>query len=154
MPISTDTSREDPLVGFNFGFEVPNLQITSYFTEVSGIGSENEVSEMKAVNDKGVEIVLKVPGRLKWGDITLKRGITTEMDIWKWRKMIEDGKVQDARQNGSVIMYDQEGIEKVRWNFENGWPSKVTGPAVKSDDNAFGIEEMTIVHEYITREEK
>jgi phage tail-like protein len=49
-------------------------------------------------------------------------------------------------------MFDQAGIEVARWNFENAWPSKVTGPAVKSDGNDFGIEEMTIAHEYIIRE--
>lgn len=151
MPVLTDTAREDPLVSFNFMFELPELNVESYFTEVSGIGSENEIAEQKVVNNKGIEAVLKVPGRLKWGDITLKRGITSNMDLWQWRKMVEDGNVNGARQNGSIVMFDQAGSEVARWNFENAWPSKVTGPSVKSDGNDFGIEEMTIVHEYIIR---
>lgn len=151
MPVLTDTAREDPLVSFNFMFELPELNVESYFTEVSGIGSENEIAEQKVVNNKGIEAVLKVPGRLKWGDITLKRGITSNMDLWTWRKMVEDGNVNGARQNGSIVMFDQAGSEVARWNFENAWPSKVTGPSVKSDGNDFGIEEMTIVHEYIIR---
>jgi len=150
VPTTIDTAREDPLVSFNFGVEVQG-QITGFFTEVSGLGSESEIQEQKVVNEKGIQVVLKIPGRLKWGDITLKRGITSSMDLWDWRKMVEDGKVKDARKNGSIVMYDQEGTEKARWEFQNAWPSKVSGPTPKSDSNDIGVEEVTLVHEYIVR---
>ena len=104
------------------------------------------------MNDNAVEVVVKQPGRLKWQDIVLKRGITSDMEIWEWRKMVEEGDVDGARTNGSIVMYDQSLTEVARWNFENGWPLKVTGPSIKSDDNSIGIEELTIVHEYIVRE--
>jgi phage tail-like protein len=124
--------------------------IQGYFTEVSGLGSENEVIEHKIVKD-GKEIVRKIPGRLKWGDITLKRGITASMDIWTWRKSVEDGNVSSARKNGSIFMLDQEGAPVAHWKFEHGWPSKVSGPSIKSDANEIGVEELVIVHEYIVR---
>lgn len=141
--------REDPLVSFNFALEVQGV-INGYFTEVSGLGSEHEVVEHKVMAE-GREMVMKIPGRLKWGDITLKRGITSNMDVWDWRKDIEDGNVDSARHNGSVIMYDQHDNEVARWNFENAWPSKVSGPSPKSDSNEIGLEEMTLVCEYIER---
>lgn len=150
MPTSIDSGREDPLVAFHFALEVQGT-VSGYFTEVSGIGSENEVQEMKVVNEKGIQVVLKVPGRLKWGDITLKRGITSDMQLWEWRKMVEDGDVKSARKNGSIVMFNQALEEKARWEFQNAWPSKITGPAPKSDSNDLGVEEITIVHEYIAR---
>lgn len=143
-------SDGDPLVAFNFAIEIQGV-LTGFFTEVSGLGSETEIIEHKIVGEKGLEIVRKIPGRLKWGDITCKRGITKNMDMWNWRKQVEDGHVDQARRDGSVIMYDQEGSEVARWNFERGWPSKISGPSVKSDGNEVGIEELTIVHEYIRR---
>lgn len=73
MPSSVDTGREDPIVGFYFALDIQGV-VKGYFTEVSGIGSETEVAEQKVVNEKGIQVVLKVPGRLKWGDVTLKRG--------------------------------------------------------------------------------
>jgi phage tail-like protein len=103
------------------------------------------------VNEKGIEVILRIPGRLKWGDIVLKRGITSSMDLWNWRKDVEDGKVKSARKNGSIVMFDRELKEAARWNFINAWPSKISGPAPKSDGNEIGVEELTIVHEYITR---
>ena len=32
------------------------------------------------------------------------------------------------------------------------WPSKLTGPTFKADDNGIGVEEVTIVHEGMYRE--
>ena len=142
--------NSDPLVGFNFRLEVEG-KLTGYFTEVTGIGSENEIAEQKVVDKKGHELVQKVPGRLKWGDVTLKRGITDDMEIWNWRKLVEEGKMKDARTNASVIMMDRDYSDIARWDFLNAWPSKVTGPSIKADSNEFGIEEVTIVHEGMVR---
>jgi phage tail-like protein len=145
-----DTAAEDPLVAFNFALEVQGT-VTGYFTEVSGLGSETETTEHLVVGSSGQQVVKKVPGRLKWDDMTFKRGITSNMDIWTWRKQVEEGDVLGARKNGSVIMYDQTGTEVARWNFENAWPSKVSGPQPKSDDSAIGVEELVVVHEYTVR---
>jgi phage tail-like protein len=140
----------NPLVSFHFAIEVQGV-IKGYFTECSGLGSEHEVIEHKVVTNKGQEVVMKIPGRLKWENIVLKRGITNNMDIWDWRKQVEDGKVDSARHDGSVVMYDQQLTEIARWNFERGWPTKVTGPQPKADSNEIGVEELTITHEYIRR---
>jgi|JFJP01.1.fsa_nt_gi phage tail-like protein len=140
----------DPLVAFNFGLEIMGV-VEGFFTEVAGLGSETEVVEHKVMGPKGQQVVKKVPGRLKWDNITLKRGITANLDIWKWRKQVEQGDVQGARKNGSIMMYDQEGKEVARWNFEGAWPAKVSGPQPKADSNDIGIEELTIVHAFIER---
>jgi phage tail-like protein len=150
MPSAIDTDREDPGVSYLFALDVQGV-IKGYFTECSGIGSETEIAEQKVVNDKGIQVVLKVPGRLKWGDITLKRGLTSKMDLWDWRKQIEDGVVKGARKNGSIIMFNQELKPMAKWDFKNAWPSKISGPTPKSDGNDISLEEITIVHEYITR---
>jgi phage tail-like protein len=142
--------REDPLVGFHFAVDIQGV-VTGYFTECSGLGSEHEVVEHKVVTETGQEVVLKLPGRLKWDNITLKRGITSNLDIWDWRKQVEDGGVAGARRDGSIVMYDQELKPVARWDFERAWPLKVSGPSPKADSNEIGIEELTIAHEYITR---
>jgi phage tail-like protein len=151
MPYANDAAdREDPLLGFNFQLDISG-KISGYFTEVSGIGSENEVVEQKVVNASGVEVILKIPGRLKWTEITFKRGITSNTDLWKWRQDVVDGNVKKARTNGSIVMLNRELKEAARWNIVNAWPSKLTGPAPKSDSNEIGIEELVIQHEGIVR---
>ena len=141
--------REDPLVGFHFAVDIMGV-VKGYFTECSGLGSEHEVIEHKVV-ENGKEMVIKVPGRLKWENIVLKRGITSSMDIWDWRKQVEDGDVDGSRKNGSIIMFNSKLDPVAQWDFKGAWPVKVTGPQPKSDSNEIGIEELTIAHEYIRR---
>jgi len=100
---------------------------------------------------KARKLCKKIPGRLKYQDVTLKRGVTADMQIWDWRAVVEKGDMKGSRTNCSVIMFDRNYEEVARWNFENAWPSKVTGPSVKSDSNEIGVEEITIVHEGLWR---
>ena len=142
--------ESDPLTGFTFRLEIEG-KLSGYFTEVTGLGSEHEVIEHKVVSDKGHEEVHKIPGRLKWGDITLKRGITDKMDVWEWRQKVVDGKLKDARTHCSIIMMDRNYEDVARWDFNNAWPSKVTGPSLKADSNELGVEELVLAHEGIFR---
>ncbi|MFQ5409137.1 MAG: phage tail protein [Anaerolineales bacterium] len=140
----------DPLISFKFSLDMGD-NVTGFFTECSGIGSETEVTDHLVVDENGVDVVMKLPGRLKYTDITLKRGITDTMDIWDWRQKVEEGKIDDARTNCSIIMYDREGTPAAQWDLINAWPSKVTGPEFKSDSNDYGVEEVVLVHEGMRR---
>jgi phage tail-like protein len=143
--------REDPLVAFKFGLEIEG-KLSGFFTTVGGIGSESEVVEHKIVNpDTGETIIQKIPGRLTWTEVSLKRGVTSTIDVWAWRQEVVDGKVDDARTNCSIVAFNQANEEIARWNFDMAWPSKVTGPDMDSGGTDYMVEEMTIVHEGMTR---
>ena len=143
---------KDPLVSAWFGVEFQG-QVVGAFRECTGLGSENEVVEYKASGPKGEQVIKKVPGRLKWNNITLKRGITDAMDMWKWRKLVEEGKLDDARKNGTITMYNQKGDPVAKWNFTAAWPSKLTGPGANAGANEPAIEELEITHEGYHREQ-
>jgi phage tail-like protein len=74
--------------------------------------------------------------------ITLKRGITDSNELWQWRKTVIEGAPQ--RKNGSIILRDQTGVEKIRWNFLNAWPSKWTGPSLDAATSGVAIETLEI----------
>jgi phage tail-like protein len=137
---------KDPLVSAWYGVEFQG-QVQGAFRECTGLGSHNEVVDYKASGPKGEYVMKKVPGRMTWNPITLKRGITDAMDMWKWRQVVEEGKVDDARKNGSIVMFNQQGQEVARWDFVAAWPSKITGPTANANANEIAIEEMEIVHE-------
>jgi phage tail-like protein len=138
--------EQDPLVSSWFGVEFQG-QVVGAFRECTGLGSENEVVEYKASGQKGEYVIKKVPGRLKWDNITLKRGITDAMDMWQWRKLVEQGKISDARKNGTITMYNQQGDAIAKWNFTNAWPSKLSGPSANAGNNEVAIEELELTHE-------
>ena len=136
----------DPLVTSWFGIEFQG-QVKCAFRECTGLGSENEVVEYKASGEKGDFVVQKVPGRMKWNNVTLKRGITTDMDLWKWRALVERGEIDKARTHGTITMFNQEGKSIAKWDFVRAWPSKLTGPTANATNNEVGIEELEITHE-------
>ncbi len=138
--------QKDPLVSAWFGLEFQGV-VTGAFRECTGLGSENEVVEYKASAAKGEMVIKKVPGRLKWNNITLKRGITDTMDMWKWRKLVEQGDMTAARKNGTVTMFNQKNEPIAKWDFVNAWPSKLTGPSANAANNEVAIEELEITHE-------
>jgi len=146
--------REDPLVGFHYGLSI-NGQIVGYFTEVNNLGSENEIGEQKVINDKGQQQVMKMPGRLKFHDVTLKRGITTDMYMFKWRQIVEKGDMRGARRQATIVMYDQSMKEIAFWNLNNAWPSKLiynpVDASAMSSSIATGIESIVITSELIER---
>jgi len=143
--------REDPLVAFKFGLEIEG-KLTGYFTQVGGIGSETEVIAQKIVNSEtGETLIRQIPGRLTWTPITMKRGLTSSVDIWKWREEVVSGKIEKARTNCSIIAYSQDQKEIARWNLENAWPSKVVGPEMDSGSTNYMIEDVTLQHEGVKR---
>ena len=137
---------KDSLISSFFYLEVTG-KLVGAFREVTNLGSENAVVEQKERGADGKYVLKKLPGTLKWNDITLKQGMTDSMDMWKWRKMVEEGKVTEARANGSITMMDTTGKPVAKWNLLNCWPSKLMGPAGKADGNEIAVQELTLTHE-------
>ncbi|HEU4322068.1 MAG TPA: phage tail protein [Roseiflexaceae bacterium] len=143
-------SRTDPLTGYHFFLEIDGIT-QAQFRECSGLSTESAVIEYKEANKDGVTVIKKVPGVLKWDNITLKRGITDIMELWAWRTQVEQGKVDEARKNGSIVLYNQANTEVARWNFEAGWPTKISGPSLNAGSDDIAVEEITIAHEGLKR---
>ncbi len=141
-------ARKDPFKDYSFLVEIDGIAQAA-FSEVSGLSGAAEVIEYREGGD--VTSTRKFPGRIEYPNVTLKRGITKAMDFWNWRKMVEDGDIAGARKNGSIKMFDQSLQLVAQWDFLNAWPSKVSGPQVQADSNAYGVEEITLVHEGIKR---
>ena len=143
-------SGRDPLTGFHFYLEIDGIS-QAQFRECSGLDSESNIIEYKEAGKNGQTVIKKVPGEIKWSNIVMKRGVTSVLELWDWRKKVEDGKVDEARKNGSIVLFNQDNMEVARWNFEAGWPSKVTGPQLNANNNDIAIEEVTICHEGLHR---
>jgi phage tail-like protein len=137
---------EDALAGYAFQVEIDGVTIAQ-FKEVSGLSTEIQIIEHKENKPGSIPVLKKLPGWVKHADITLKRGKTTEKSWWDWIKQVQEGKIDAARRNGSVVLYDYERGEKARWNFTNAWPSKVSLGHLQAGSGEVAVEECTIVTE-------
>src|SRR5262249_15306532 len=143
MPIGTDS-----IAGYSFSIEIDSVTVAQ-FREVTGLTAEVTTIEHRENNPKGLPLMKKLPGTRKYGDITLKRGRTDSNDLWEWMKTVHDGKIDDARKNGSIVLYDYQGEEKSRFNFVNAWPSKVSLGSMQAGGSDVLVEECTLTHEGI-----
>ena len=150
MPTGIPKLPSDALASYHFSIEIDGVAVAQ-FQEVSGIASEVDVIELKENTKDGKAIIHKLPGNPKPPTITLKRAKSASKDLWDWHEKIFQGKVSDARKNGSVVLYDYEHAEVGRYNFVNAWPSKVTMSSLKAGSNEVLMEEVTIVCEELHR---
>ena len=141
------TPRPNPYSNFNFIVEADGIGPLGAFSEVTGLDSENTPIEYREGADPNH--VRKIPGLNTYTAITLKRGITDSDELWKWRETVINGKTE--RRNGSIVLLDETGAEKIRWNFSNAWPSKWTGPALNATSTAVAVETLEITHEEVKR---
>jgi phage tail-like protein len=139
-------TRNDPYGGYNFIVEIDGIT-QGGFQEVSGLDSTTDSVDYREGTDPNY--MRKLPGLNKFSPITLKRGITDSDELWKWRATVTSGKTQ--RKNGSIVLLDERGQEKLRWNFFNAWPSKWTGPSLNASSTAVAVESLEITHESIEK---
>jgi phage tail-like protein len=135
-------ARDDPYAQFNFLVEIDDVTVAG-FTEVSGLNAESDSFEYRLGSEPAT--MRKIPGLLKYSNITLKRGYTQNQELWKWRKTTIDGNTE--RKTGSIILLDEAHQEVLRWNFREGWLVKYDGPALNSKTNDAAIETIEIIHE-------
>jgi phage tail-like protein len=139
-------NRTDPYRVYKYKVEIDGIT-RGGFREASGLDSSQDPIEYREGTDP--LHAKKLPGLNKSSNISLKWGITDDAQLWEWRKKSIDGKVE--RKNGSIVLYNDAGEEKIRWNFMEGWPTKWTGPSFNATGNEVAIETLEIAHEGLTK---
>jgi phage tail-like protein len=139
-------TRVDPYNNFRFILEIDSI-IQAGFSDCSGFGSNVEVIEYREGGDAAN--VRKLPGKVSYPDITLKWGVTDSRELYDWHLAAVNGQIQ--RKNGSIILQDDTGQEKVRWNFFSAWPSKYDGPDFSAKGNDVAIDTLTVSCERVER---
>ena len=135
----------DPYLGYNFFVEWDGI-IYAGFQECSGLDTTQNATEYREGTDPAT--VRKIPGLVSYSNISLKRGITNNDELWKWRKNIMDGTVD--RRNVSIVLLDQQGSEKIRWNLTHCWPTTWSAPDMNATSDDIAIESLEFVHEGVT----
>ena len=143
MPVG---DRNDPYRSYNFLVEIDGITRAG-FRECSGLDSTQDPIEYREGTDSLT--ARKLPGLVKYSYISLKWGVTDDAELWDWRLKTVNGKVE--RKNGSVVLLDDTGEEKARWNFVEGWPTKWTGPSFNATGGEVAIEALDIAHEGVTK---
>jgi phage tail-like protein len=161
--------RHDPLLGHNFQVSLMDGQgagtsgsgLTTFvlstvgiktaagFSEISGLEMSMDVEEYAAGGHNGA--MLKFPGRLKWANLVMKRGViakrdyTDRSDLWTWIQTFIDG--AGVRKDGLITLMDEAQRPQIVWGWRRGLPLKWTGATMNASQSQIAIEQIEISHE-------
>lgn len=145
----TNGSRTmDPPFTGQFVFQVDEVDIGA-FTEVSGLSVEVEVEEVAEGGQNG--FVHKLPGRMKWPNIVMKRGVADADSLFEWfLKTSGEGFAGEGdkltRTTGKVLMVDAAGRALRGWEFYGAYPVRWNGPTFAATSSDLAMEELEIAH--------
>lgn len=142
-------NRIDPYSAFRFRVEINGIQ-TASFSEATVPDSSTDAVDYREGIDPPYTRKLSL-GPVKYGSLSLKKGVTDSMELYNWRKLVEDKGANSARRNISLILLDAEGNNKVTWNIFQAWPSKYDTTGFNATGNEVMVETLEIALERIER---
>lgn len=133
-------TKRDVYSTYRFWVEIDGITEAA-FSECSGLQAETEVFEWP---EGGLNTyVHRLPGRTKYANILLKRGVATAA-IWDWYCTNMQGNI--TRRTLAIVLGGYAGATAVRWNIEDALPVKWTGPTLKADANETAVETIELAH--------
>jgi phage tail-like protein len=149
---------QDPFQVFNFEVTFASLDLdkdlegakerelcSAAFSEVTGLEA---TMEPKVIKEGGRNFgpVQRV-GQVTFATVILKRGLTSETDLWTWFNLVADGQYH-KRMNAYIRVHDPAGTRPVRvWKLHRALPIKFKSPDLNASGTNIGIEELHIAHE-------
>lgn len=141
-------ARNDPYRSFRYRIEIDGIQQAG-FNECTFGDTTTEPVEYREGTD--VPHPRKLSGQTKYGNITLKWGITDSMELYDWYRSVIDTGALDKRQNIAIILVDEAGDDKARWDLAEAWPTKYDPTDFNAANNDVAIETLEIVTESYRR---
>lgn len=131
-----------------FHFQVKWDSEVMSFQEVSGLQIEMEELKYRAGDSKSFA-VLKMPGMMKVGNVTMKKGVYKgDNKFWVWFNEIKMNTIK--RKPITISLLDETGAPTMVWTLQNAWPIKITSTDLKAEGNEVAIETIEIAHEGLT----
>ena len=131
---------------YRFRLEIDGLEAGG-FSEVSGFDANIDVIEYR--EGDMVQTPMKLPGLKKYGNITLKQGLTDSVILYEWVITGVDGPVD--RKTVTITALDEGGDPAASWQVINAWPMKYTAPDFNATSSEVAIEVLELAHEGMTR---
>jgi phage tail-like protein len=158
-------NAEYPYTSFNFlvavtidnpqTLNLTNRLCNSEFSECDGL---EMTMEPKTVREGGNNTqVIHLVGPVSYGNLTLKRGMTSNQDLWKWFNAAAANPAAGSVRRGvlagaEIIMRDAAGKDKVRYRLFDCLPIKLKAAPLNAKDGIVALEEMQIAYSHFTVE--
>lgn len=143
-----DAFTAERITTATFLFEVDGVEI-GRFMEARGLEVSIETEDVQEGGQNS--FVHKLPGRMTWPNITLKRGITRGDNLLAWlndssgERFAANGNMVE-RKTAAITLTGPGGARLRSWDFDGAFPVKWTGPSFASSTAEAAVEELEIAH--------
>ena len=141
-----------PFTAFNFAIEidVPGVATqvcNAAFSECDGLEMTMDIKTIREGGNNGKQI--RLTGPINYGQLTLKRGMTANFDLWDWfNRMLTEPAL---RAEATVVLKAAESAtERARFLLTRCVPIKLKAPALNAKDGVIAIEELQLSYESLT----
>ena len=138
-----------PPVSFHFKVEVIGLpgDNDTRFTEVGGLSVEVGTEEIAEGGEN--RFIQKYPGRLKYPELVLKRGLLVKSEVFTWiRECLEKDQIKPK--NVDVKLLNAEHEPLVTWHVVNAYPTKWAVSDLGATSNTVVVETLQLYYQYFT----
>jgi phage tail-like protein len=97
-----------------------------------------------------VNTAVKQPGLVKYGNVTLKWGVTTDRTLYTWVKEVEGGTI--TCKTVTISLLDDLQNELAKWTVLSAYPTKYTAPDMNATTNEIAVEQVELTHQGLTRD--
>ena len=146
--MANDSYDGQRITSATFLFEVDGVEI-GRFMEVRGLEVSVETEEIHEGGQNS--FTHRLPGRMTWPNIVLKRGVTQNDTLLEWlnkssgEQFAANGnKLQ--RSTAAVTLIGPSGTRLRSWEFDGAFPVKWTGPSFAVASSDMAVEELEITH--------
>ncbi|HEY1902791.1 MAG TPA: phage tail protein [Terracidiphilus sp.] len=144
-----------PFTTFNFLVEISvnisgvSPQLCSMcFSDVDGLEMN---LEPKTIREGGRNSgPVHMAGAVSYGQLSLKRGMTANFDLWTWFAAVTSPGNGGLRASADIVMLAGDQTQQAHFHLTGCLPVKLKAPALNARDGLIAIEEMSIVYELMT----
>ena len=140
----------DPLRNFRYRLEIDGI-VQAGFSEVAIGDASNDPIEYREGNE--ITTVRKLKGLNKYGNITLKWGLTDSIELSNWHRMVVDDAtpLAGARRTVVIRIQNEAGEDKAAYEITRAWPTKYNPTDLNGKGNEVAIESLELANEGIRR---
>lgn len=137
--------RDNPYPNFNFAVDIGAGDEIA-FAAVEIPAAEIDTIEYREGADR-TNAVRKLPGRVRYGNVVLRRGIDGRLALWQWFKETRDGNL--SRRDVTIALLDEKRDPVLQWRLRNAWPVKIEPSDLNAKGNEVVVETLELAVESI-----
>lgn len=144
---------EQLLAAFNFAVEIrvpalgAGMLCEAAFAECDGLEMTHEVKTIRQGGDNARQI--RLPGPVAYGQLSLKRGMARDFDLWRWFGAVRDDPRVRAQVTVTILSADR-GAARATFRLSDCLPLKVKAPALNAREGLVAVEEFQLAYETLT----